>query len=263
MLLRPAYLPPASKAPRSTGGTGLIHVPDLHDPSVASVPMDGCIIAHPYGSDEVLTELLHRGIPVVTIEEDPERPEFTWAVRLDYTTAVSALLDHLRDQGARDVVLLTGTEDNAWNRRTRETYLAWSQRNGRAARTDLLSEGLNTDDAAAVIRPLLASSERPDAVVVATSDFAAIAAEVAAAQKLRVPQDLMIASLTDSEHSRVSAPPITAMDLNHEGLAERAVELMLSRLAGAETPDEAAVLSPTLRLRQSTQRRPRDARPRR
>ncbi|MGP4014826.1 LacI family DNA-binding transcriptional regulator [Saccharopolyspora sp. 5N708] len=233
---------------------GLIHVPDLHDPSVASVPMDGCIVAHPYGADEVLTELLRRGVPAVTIEEDPERPEFTWAVRLDYATAVSALLDHLRDQGAGDIALLTGTEDNAWNRRTRETYLAWCERHGRTARTEPLSEGLSAEGAAAVIRPLLAGPERPAAVVVATSDFAAITAEVAAAQGLRVPDDLMIAALTDSEHSRLSDPPITAMDLNHEGLAEQAVELMLTRLAGAATPTEAVVVTPALRLRPSTQR---------
>ncbi|MER6988892.1 LacI family DNA-binding transcriptional regulator [Saccharopolyspora hirsuta] len=233
---------------------GLIHVPDLHDPSVSSVPMDGCIVAHPYGADEVLAELLRRGVPVVTIEEDPERPEFTWTVRLDYTTVVTALLDHLLDQGAGSIALLTGTEDNAWNRRSRETYLAWCERHGRAARTELLSEGLSVDDAAATIRPLLASPDRPDAVVVDTSDFAAIAAEIAAAEGIRVPEDLMIASLTDTEHSRSAVPPITAMDLNHERLAENAVELMLSRLAGAETPTEAQVLAPALRVRASTQR---------
>ncbi|MDA3626083.1 LacI family DNA-binding transcriptional regulator [Saccharopolyspora oryzae] len=234
---------------------GLIHVPDLHDPSVASVPMDGCIVAHPYGADEVLTELLRRDVPVITIEEDPERPEFTWAVRLDYTAVVSRLLDHLREQGARDIALLTGTEENAWNRRTRETYLDWSRQHDRTARTDLLSEGLDVDDAEAMIRSVLDSPERPDAVVVATSDFAALAAKVAAQRGIRVPEDLMIAALTDSEHSRAATPPITAMDLNHEGLAEQAVELMLARLAGAETPAEPLVLSPNLRLRGSTRRR--------
>ncbi|MER7011626.1 LacI family DNA-binding transcriptional regulator [Saccharopolyspora sp. NPDC000359] len=233
---------------------GLIHVPDLHDPSVSSVPMDGCIVAHPYGADEALAELRHRGLPVVTIEEDPDQPEFTWAVRLDYTTVVTALLDHLRDQGASSTALLTGTEGNAWNRRSQQTYLAWCERHGHAARTELLSEGLGIDDAAAVIRPLLASSERPDAVVVATSDFAALTAEIAADQGLRVPGDLMIAALTDTEHSRSAIPPITAMDLNHELLAEEAVELMLARLAGAQTPAEPVVIAPTLRVRASTQR---------
>lgn len=234
--------------------TGLIHVPDMHDPSVASVPMDGCIVAHPYGDDDVLTEMLRRGTPVVTVEEDPERPDFTWTVRLDYPTVVAALLNQLYEQHAGSVMLLSGTEDNAWNRRARETYLAWCERRGVPPRTGLLSEGHRTEDAAAVIRSLLTDTERPDAIVVATSNFAALVAEVAAAQGLRVPADLMIAALTDSEHARTATPPITAMDLQHEKLAEEATELMLARLSGAEEPPEGLVIQPELRLRASTRR---------
>ncbi len=234
--------------------TGLIHVPDIDDPSVARVPMDGCIVAHPYGNDPVLTELTRRGIPVVTVEEDPERPELPWAVRLDYPKVVSALLDHLREQGARRIALFTGTEDNAWNRRTRETYLAWSARRRRSTRVEVLSEGLTPEEAMREVRACLRERRRPDAIVMATSDFAAPAAGVAAELGLHVPDELMIASLTDSEHSRTASPPITAMDLNHELLAERAVELMLARLSGADEPAEALVIEPVLNLRASTRR---------
>jgi DNA-binding LacI/PurR family transcriptional regulator len=236
--------------------TGLIHVPDLDDPAVASVPMDGCIVAHPYGDDSVLSELLRRGVPVVTVEEDPERPTFPWTVRLDYATVVTALLDHLDAQRARDVLLLSGTEDNAWNRRARETYLAWCERHRRGPRTGVLSEGLAPHDATAILHRLLAGPDRPDAVVVATSDAAALVSDVAAEHGLRVPHDLMIASLTDTEHSRTASPPITAMDLSHESLAEHAVELMLARLAGADAPAEPLVISPVLHLRASTRRTP-------
>jgi DNA-binding LacI/PurR family transcriptional regulator len=234
--------------------TGLIHVPDLRDPAVAGVPMDGCIVAHPYGGDTTLAELLGRGLPVVTVEEDPDRPELPWAVRLDYPPVVEALLDHLYDQGARSILLLSGTEDNAWNRRPREIYTAWCARHALSPRTGLLSESLSLSDAAELVQPLLADPDRPDAIVVATSDFAALIAQVAAAQGLRIPDQLMLAALTDSEHARASTPPITAMDLTHEALAERAVELMLARLSGAETPAGPVFLTPDLRLRASTRR---------
>ena len=230
--------------------TGLVHVPDM--PTAAGVPMDGCIVAHPYGGDEVLAEILRRGLPVVTVEEDPDRPEFTWTVRLDYPVVVTALLDHLAAQGAERIMLLGGTEDNAWNRRPHETYLAWCARNGRKPHADRLSEGLSMDDAADRIRALLASPHRPDALVVATSDFAALAGRVAAAEGVRVPGDLLLAALTDSEHSRTAAPPITAMDLRHEALAERAVELMLARLASSDPPPTPPLLTPALHFRAST-----------
>lgn len=234
---------------------GLIHVPDINDPSVARVPMDGCIVAHPYGKDSVLTELLRRDIPVVTVEEDPDRPDFTWTVRLDYATTVTSLFDHLRDEGAADLMLLTGTEDNAWNRRPQETFVAWCRHHGVSPRTDILSEGLSVEDATVLIRDLLAPADRPDAVVVDTSDFAALVAQVATELGLSVPHDLMIASLTNSEHSRASEPPITAIDLNHESLAGHAVQLMLDRLAGGDEPADAIVVDPVLHLRGSTKRR--------
>lgn len=235
-------------------GTALVHVPDLDDPAATRVPMDGCIVAHPYVDDAVLGELLRRRIPVVTIEEDPGRPDFTWAVRLDYTTVVSALLDHLRDQGATTITLLTGTEENAWNRRSRETYLAWCDRHDLPGRVEQLSEGLDRHQAAATVRPLLDDDHRPDAFVVATSDFAALVAELAQAHGLTVPDDVMIAALTDSEHARTAAPPITAMDLNHENLAKHAVELLLAQLDGAPEPSAALVIEPVLHLRASTAR---------
>ena len=56
-------------------------------------------------------------------------------------------------------------------------------------------------------------------------------------------------NLTDSEHPRTASPPITAMDLHHELLAERAAELMPARLAGAPEPAQPLVIDPVLHLR--------------
>jgi DNA-binding LacI/PurR family transcriptional regulator len=234
--------------------TGLLHVPDPRDPTMASVPMDGCIVAHPYRDDSVLAELVRRGVPVVTIDEDTAHPDFTWTVRLDYLGAVTELLEHLREQGASDVMLITGTEDNAWNRRARESYLAWCAHHDRRPRSDRLSEGRDLASATTVLEAALDGAGRPDALVVSSSEFAALAADIAAERGLAVPDQLMIVALTDTEHTRTATPPITSLDLNHESLAEHAVELMLSRLAGAETPAEALVVNPVAHRRASTDR---------
>lgn len=232
--------------------TGLIHVPDIHDQSVASVPMDGCIIAHPYGGDAALEEILRRGIPAVTVEEDPDRADFPWSVRLNYQRAITELLELLAARGARRITLLSGTEDNAWNRRPRETFLRWCTERGLEPGTGQLSEGLETRETVERIRPLLTGAERPDALIVATADGAAIVAKTAAELGVRVPDDLLLAALTDSEHARVSSPPITAMDLNHETLAEQGVAMMLERLGGAVPPEAPPLVEPELRPRAST-----------
>lgn len=233
---------------------GLIHVPDILDPAVRQVPMDGCIVAHPYGNDEVLGELLRRGVPVVTVEEDPDRPELPWSVHLDHTTAMTTLLDQLHDRGAARTMLVTGTEDNAWNRRTRETYLAWCRRRRTTPRHTALYEGRGAEGAAELAATILTGPEPPDTIIAAASRFAAGIAETATRHGIGIPGDLMLAALTDSEYTRGHHPPITAVDLVLERLAACAVDLMLRRLSGAAEPAAPTVLEPVLHRRASTDR---------
>ncbi|MGY1640223.1 LacI family DNA-binding transcriptional regulator [Geodermatophilus sp. SYSU D00703] len=235
-------------------GMGLVHVPDIFDPTASRVPMDGCIVAHPYGRDEVLAELLRRGVPVVTVEEDPDRPDYPWAVTLDYGTTLRELLDRVHAEGARRIALVTGTEDNAWNRRAREIYLAWTGARGITPRHHTLYEGSGMEGAEEFIRPLLTGQDPPDAVITGPSTFAAGVAHVAGALGLSIPGDLMLAALTDSEFSRGGVPPITAVDLVLEDLARHAVALMLDRMDGGATPDRPQVLQPVLHWRASTMR---------
>ncbi len=234
---------------------GLVHVPDLMDPSAQRVPMDGCIVAHPYGNDEVLGALVRRDLPVVTVEEDPDRPDFLWSVSLDHTGVMTDLLDRLRDQGARRIMLLTGTEDNAWNRRSREAYLAWTRRHRRTPHHRALYEGTGVQGASELIEPILGRKQRPDAIVAAASRFAAGIADTAGRMGLVVPDDLMLASLTDSEYTRSHTPAITSVDLVLEDLAISVVDLMLRRLAGGPPPEQPLVLRPKLYERASTARR--------
>lgn len=232
---------------------GLVHVPDIMDPASAPVPMDGCFVAHPYGNDEVLGELMRRGVPVVAIDEDPDR-DLEWCVRLDHTSVVNNLLDGMASRGAKNVLLLTGTEDNAWNRRSREAYEAWCVRRRLPVRHLTLYEGEGVGGAAALLEPVLRSEDRPDAVVAAASRFARGVGQVAADLSISVPEQLMIAALTDSEHTRAHDPPITAVDLVLEELAWTAMELMLSQLDGREPPGRVPPLQPRLHWRASTDR---------
>lgn len=234
-------------------GHGLVHVPDILDPAVRAVPMDGCIVAHPYGDDEVVRELLRRGMPVVTVDEDPDRPDFAWSVRLDYVGAVNRLLDRLHAAGARRVMLLTGTEDNAWNRRSRETYLGWARRHRMRPRWAELYEGEGVDGAARFIEPALIEEDRPDAVVAAASRFAAGIVKTADKLGIDIPGELRLASLTDSDYTRANVPPISAIDLNLEQLGLLAVELMLRRLEGRPPPARPIELPPVHHWRRSTQ----------
>jgi DNA-binding LacI/PurR family transcriptional regulator len=233
---------------------GLVHVPDIFDPTASQVPMDGCIVAFPYGSDQVLAELRRRHLPLVVADADPDLPDFAWSVRLDHATAMRDLLDRLAGEGAQRIWFLSGTEDNAWNRHSREAYLAWSEDQRVLPEALSLYEGEGREGARALLTPLLKSRSRPDAVVAAASRFAAGVADAADALGLHIPRDLMVAALTDSSFVREHAPPITAVDLVLEEVGQAAVELLLARLDGAPAPTAPMMLSPRLHWRASTMR---------
>jgi DNA-binding LacI/PurR family transcriptional regulator len=193
-------------------------------------------------------------VATVTVDEDPDRPDFPWSVVLDHAGAVTDLLERLHAEGARRVLLLTGTEDNAWNRRAGEAHESWARRHGLPQLRLSLYEGEGVAGAPRLVGPLLDGDDRPDAVVAAASRFAAGIAGAAAERGLRVPGDLMIAALTDSEYTRGHRPPITAVDLALEELAVASVDMMLRRLAGEDPPGERPLLHPVLHWRASTTR---------
>lgn len=230
----------------------LVHVPDILDPAAQRVPMDGCIVVSPYGNDEVVTELLRQRLPVVTAEEDPDRPALPWTVAMDHGGAVTDLLDGLHLRGAQAIMLITGTEDNAWNRRSRESYLTWTQHHHITPRVAELYEGAGAQGARELIEPLLHSPQRPDAIVAASSRFAAGIADSASHRGLTIPDDLMLAALTDSAYTRSHTPSITSVDLALEELARASVELMVRQLDGAEPPEQRVVVRPCIHWRPST-----------
>lgn len=233
-------------------GRALILLPDILDPQTRQVPMDGCIVAHPYGDDDVLTRLMSQGVPVVTVDPDPARPELPWAVVLDYTTAMHDLLARMRERGAQRVMLISGTEDNAWNRHTARTYVEWATKHQGAVLHEQLYEGEALAGAAALTSAALGGSAPPDGIIAAASTFAAGALEAIRSSGMTVPDDVIVAALTDSEYTRNATPPVTGLDLNLEVAAREAVSLLINRLDGAEAPANPTMIEPILRWREST-----------
>lgn len=233
-------------------GRGLVHVPALADVDSQPVPMDGCIVEAPYGSDAVLAELRNRGVPVVCADVDPDYPDDGWSVRVDYAAATTELLDQLYAGGARAVVMVSGTEDNAWNRFSRQAYESWCTRTGCRVRLYDLYEGAGAAGARDLAGPLLGAPDRPDAIVVAATRFAVGVAQAAEAAGLRMPTDLQLAALTDSDLVRLHRPPITGLDLRVELLGQRSVDLLLRRIAGQDPPRQQKVIRPEIRWRDTT-----------
>jgi DNA-binding LacI/PurR family transcriptional regulator len=231
-------------------GLGLLQVPVqmLLD---GVLPTDGCIIVAPFGNDAVLKQTLSRGVPVVTADPDPDRKGFRhWAGR-DERPGTEELLDHLFGKGARRIAMVTGEDDNSWTRGSREAYLAWTAKKAMKVRLFDRAEKEGFEAGLDIGRHLMASSDRPDAVIGASSLFAAGIATAAQRMGLRIPSDLRIASMSDSEVTRGFAPPITSLDLQPEVIGKACVDMLCDILDG-KSP-KTFVTRSVLRARASTE----------
>jgi DNA-binding LacI/PurR family transcriptional regulator len=235
-------------------GLGLVHVPDISGSGHDLPPMDGCIVAHPYADDRTIDILDNARVPYVLADPDPARRELPWVVAVDYAVGVRKILELAAGADNRHVVLLPGTEANAWNTDAEQTYRAWCSDVGQEPEVTPMSEGATPADVRETVRKVIGSHGGELALVY--GDSSATPAVLSELDKLgrRVPEDVSLATLTDTVHTRVASPPVTGMDLAHEELAERAVALLAARLAGEGVPADAQLVEPVVTERASTRR---------
>ena len=230
-------------------GLGLLQVPVqmLLD---GVLPTDGCIIVAPFGNDGVLKHAIARGIPVVTADPDPDRKTFRYWAGRDERPGTEDLLDHLFKRGARRIAMVTGEDDNSWTRGSREAYVAWATKKRMKRRLFGKPESEGFEGGLAIGQTLLDSRDRPDAVVTASSLFAAGVATAAQRMGLHVPSDIRIAAMSDSEAVRGFVPPITALDLQPEIIGKACVDMLCDILDGKKP--EPLVTRSILKIRDST-----------
>lgn len=233
-------------------GIGLVHVPDPTRPDFTAIPMDGCIVAHPYASDPVIDHLIQRRVPLVLADADPDRPDLPWTIAIDYQSGFRDTLNQLNAGQGQTVWLLPGSEDNAWNRAAQGTFGDWCDQRQIHGQTHVLSESLSAEEARALVKRLLSEHGHPAAIALSVSKASRSLLQALQEEGLRVPADVEVVALTDSVLARTAPVPVTALDLNHEQLSTEAVDLMLRRLEGHEPPSAPLQVEPQLNRRAST-----------
>jgi DNA-binding LacI/PurR family transcriptional regulator len=219
--------------------------------SFATDLIDGAIIVDPFVDDLRLAAFEDAGVPTVTIERDPGRPDFKWWVAPDNSANALMVLEHLTEQGARRIALLTSGEDAGWALENEQRYRSWcAERSQRpiVARASMRDLDRSTDRA---LSGLLERKHKPDALFAVAEIFAPAALRAATARGIAVPRQLRIASGADSRAAQLSNPALTAIDARPEAQAIAAVELLLRRLTGAKGAGRR--IAGELRIRESTQ----------
>ncbi len=225
----------------------------------SNVALDGTVVIDPSDEDPVVSELVRSGLPVVSDGRPSGKLPVTAWVDNDHQEAVTGLLDHLAESGARRIGLLTGTSTDTYTRLSTTAYLDWCERAGQ----DPVYETYPAHDpcaGAVAADRLLARPDRPDAVYGLFDPNGTDLLAAARRYGLRVPDDLLLVCCSESSVYASTEPPITTLSLKPGRIGNTVIQLLIDAIEGIDNGMPTQQVMPTdLIVRTSSQRSPAPA----
>jgi len=216
---------------------------------LASQSIDGLLYV-PVSSDngEEVTRLLSEGIPVVFVDRYiPGVPADV--VMTDNVAAAREITNHMIDQGCHRILCLSFSDEASSARDRVAGYkLALEER------------GLPVDDGLVLVvnfasRELVGPAVLdyidayglPDGILCASDDFLVRTIKALKQRSIRVPEQVLVAgSFVDSPWNALLDPPIPIVHQNFQLVARRAVEFLMDRLNGDDSPPRTELIDAKL-----------------
>lgn len=214
--------------------------------------VDGLIMVPLRVTDAHLQMLAAARAPVVIIGSVPEGTPVD-NVRADSRTGVRLALDHLHALGRRRIALVNGPLDTVPGAARGAAYREALGDLGLPYDEDLVRIGdFYRADGARAVAGLLAARPDIDALMCANDLIALGALDVLRALGRRVPQDVAVVGMDDTDLAAASWPSLTSVSLGSAERGKAAAELLLERLKGGEREPRLVTVPPRLAVRAST-----------
>jgi DNA-binding LacI/PurR family transcriptional regulator len=222
----------AAAARALENGIALVLVPPLSSgrSPVHDLHIDGALVVEPLQDDPEIALLRTRGVPVVSIGRQPGRAPTPFVDLRPYEVA-RILVEHLAGSAQR-IALIAGAQRRYTHIETERAYRDFAAARRMPAVVRLLDEAGGEAAGYAAARELLTAHPELDALFVSVDVFAVGARRAAAELGRMVPYDLKLATRYDGIHARECSPPLTAVNLHLDELANLGVELLLEHIAG-------------------------------
>ncbi|WP_152363713.1 LacI family DNA-binding transcriptional regulator [Microlunatus speluncae] len=213
---------------------------------------DGLVISPLRVTEDFLTALDRLTIPAVVIGRLPDDHPYD-IVRTDSAAGVDLAIDHLIGSGRRTIGFLNGPTDTtpgsirgqAFAAALARTELPAAEEHRATAADFTFADGLTA------ATELLDRAPGLDAVLAANDLLAAAVLHAAHRHGLRVPEDLAVIGMDDSELASQLMPTLTSVSLGSAERGRRAAELLLARIADPSLPAQQVIIPPELIIRDS------------
>ncbi|MFJ9469095.1 LacI family DNA-binding transcriptional regulator [Streptomyces caniferus] len=200
--------------------------------------VDGLLVIDPETGDEAVTALLGAGVPLITGERYlGPAPSPSGAVVCDNAASLAALLDHVRERGARRPAFLAPAGTSAWATALRESAVDWGRAHDTQVALCTVPFAATANEAQQATTALLADDPAIDAVLVAPDGASPGVLQAAAALGRTVGTDLLVASCVDGVTTLGGHPPVTAVDLRPADYGYACANLLCDVLADRTAPD--------------------------
>ena len=199
--------------------------------------VDGILYTHPADGDNsaYIHRLVKNGMPIVEVNRQRET-ELLEAVLADNYRGVKQVMNYLFRLGHRRIAMISGSTDISTGSERLAGYNNAFSESGIDIEPDLLKIGSFSrqfGEQAAIA--LLDMPNPPTAIFAASNRIALGLLNILGQRKIRIPDDISVVAFDDTEWMPVWSPPISAVDIAINEMAQLAVDLLHHRIAQTET----------------------------
>jgi LacI family repressor for deo operon, udp, cdd, tsx, nupC, and nupG len=209
-------------------------------------------------STEHLQEAINNNVRVIQFDRTDESLP-TDRVINEIDNVVAEMVQHLFDQGYRNIAYLAGPQNIDIFRKRREAF----ERNIKKLGFPLVKKNiehydLDRDSSRMAARKLLTQKKRPDAIF-ASSDLGALGAwEMARELGIQIPEELAICGFSNEFYTEIVSPSITTVNQFSQKMGQVAGNILFdsinNKLPNSEKP-VTVIVKPELIVRESTCRK--------
>jgi LacI family transcriptional regulator len=214
--------------------------------------VDGLILSTGSANNSILERArTNQSLPVIMLDREPGVQQD--AILIAHREGMHRALGHLFELGHRRVALITGDSSL---RPARERILGYREAH--------VEHGVEIDEALIRTRnfskeyaftettALLASSDRPTAIIVGGVAMLQGALRAIKTCNLRMPEDISLIGGTDPELAELVVPSVTVIQVDYHAIGVEAAQLLLDRLNNRIDPSPRIIkFDSTLIIRQS------------
>jgi LacI family transcriptional regulator len=213
--------------------------------------VDGMIISPIRVTGQHLDALTRPSAPIVVIGQLPDEVPVD-NVRADSKAGAILAVDHLLHSGRRRIGFVNGPLDTVPGAARDAGFRAAFAKHGLPVDENLVEVADFQYGPGREATARLLARARPDALVCANDLIAAGALHTLLAAGLRVPQDVAIVGMDDTELAQMSWPQLSSISLGSDERGRLAAGLLLERMADPDRPPHRELVQPRLVVRGSS-----------